>query len=142
MLMLSRLLEPRIEAAYALLRVVAGLMFAFHGLQILFGVLTEFRPPAGSQIWFGGLIELVTGLAIAAGAFTAWAAFLASGTMAIAYVQFHWKLALGAKFFPAVNQGELALLYAVLFLFVACRGAGRWSVDRVRAGSAGASGHG
>jgi putative oxidoreductase len=142
MLMLSRLLEPRIEAAYALLRVVAGLMFAFHGLQILFGVLTEFRPPAGSQIWFGGLIELATGLAIAAGAFTAWAAFLASGTMAIAYVQFHWKLALGAKFFPAVNQGELALLYAVLFLFVACRGAGRWSVDRVRAGSAGASGHG
>ena len=142
MLMLSRLLEPRIEAAYALLRVVAGLMLAFHGLQILFGVLTEFRPPAGSQIWFGGLIELATGLAIAAGAFTAWAAFLASGTMAIAYVQFHWKLALGAKFFPAVNQGELALLYAVLFLFVACRGAGRWSVDRVRAGSAGASGHG
>lgn len=142
MLMLSRLLEPRIEAAYALLRVVAGLMFAFHGLQILFGVLTEFRPPAGSQIWFGGLIELATGLAIAAGAFTAWAAFLASGTMAIAYVQFHWKLALGAKFFPAVNQGEPALLYAVLFLFVACRGAGRWSVDRVRAGSAGASGHG
>jgi putative oxidoreductase len=130
MFMLSRLLEPRIEAAYALLRVVAGLMFAFHGVQILFGVLTEFRPPpVGTQAWFGGIIELVTGLAIAAGAFTAWAAFLASGTMAVAYVQFHWKLALGAKFFPAVNQGELALLYAALFLFVACRGGGRWSLD-------------
>lgn len=132
--MLRRLLEPKIEAAYALLRVVAGLLFAFHGVQILFGVLTEFRPRAGSQVWFGGLIELVTGLAIASGVFTEWAAFLASGTMAVAYVQFHWKLALGAKFFPAVNQGELALLNAVLFFFVACRGGGRWSVDRVRAG--------
>jgi putative oxidoreductase len=140
--MLARLLEPRIEAAYALLRVVAGLLFAFHGIQILFGVLTTFRVPVGSQTWFGGIIELVTGLAIAAGAFTVWAAFLASGTMAVAYVQFHWKLALGAKIFPAVNQGELALLYAVLFLFVACRGGGRWSVDRVRAGPSGASGRG
>ena len=140
--MLARLLEPGTEAAYVLLRVVSGLMFAFHGLQILFGVLTEFRPATGSQAWYGGLIELVTGLAIAAGAGTVWAAFLASGTMAVAYVQFHWKLEFGAKFFPAVNQGELALLYAILFLFFACRGGSRWSVDRVRAGSAGGPGSG
>jgi len=83
----------------------------------------------GSQMWFGGIIELVTGLAIAAGAFTSWAAFLASGTMAVAYVQFHWKLQFGAQFFPAVNQGELALLYSFLFLYIACRGGGRWSFE-------------
>lgn len=133
--MLGRFLGKQTETAYALLRVVAGLMFAFHGLQILFGTLsTHPIPPTFSQAWFGGAIELGTGLAIAAGALTAWAAFLASGTMAIAYVQFHWKLAFDAKFFPAVNQGELALLYAVLFLFVACRGGGRWSVDGRRSG--------
>ena len=48
--------------------------------------------------------------------------------MAVAYVQFHWKLDLGERFWPAVNQGELALLYAFLFLFMACRGGGKWAV--------------
>jgi putative oxidoreductase len=128
--MIHRLLHPFGDVAYALLRIVAGLMFAFHGLQILFGVLIPSRPPFASQIWIGGVIELVTGAAIAAGAFTSWAAFIASGTMAIAYLQFHWKFDLGARFFPAVNQGELALLYCFLFLYVASRGSGIWSLDR------------
>ncbi len=126
--MLTRFLQPGTEATYAALRIVGGLMFAFHGFQKIFGVLTEFHPPVGSQLWIGGVIELVTGVAIAAGLLTTWAAFLASGTMAVAYVQFHWKLDVGAKLLPAVNQGELALLYAFLFLFIACRGAGRWSI--------------
>ena len=127
--MLSRLLAPRTEAAYALLRVVAGVLFALHGAQKLFGVLGGTVQPAGTQLWLGAVIELVAGLAIAAGAFTSWAAFLASGTMAIAYVQFHWKLAFDAGFFPVVNKGEMALLYALLFLFVACRGAGPYGWD-------------
>ncbi len=130
--MLRRYLQPRADEAYALLRVVAGLLFAFHGFQKLFGVLAEHRPPVGSQVWFGGIIELATGLAMAAGAFTVWAAFLASGTMAVAYVQFHWKGAMGAQLLPAVNKGEPALLNAVLFLYIACRGAGRWSFDARR----------
>ena len=130
--MLERLLEPKTDVAYALLRIVSGLLFAFHGVQKVFGVLSDFQPPIGSQLWLGGIIELVAGLAIAAGVFTRWAAFLASGTMAVAYTQFHWKLAFGADFFPAVNKGELALLYSVLFLFVACRGGGPMSFDRGR----------
>ena len=121
--------RPSAAIAYSLLRVVAGLMFSFHGMQKLFGVLSQFKAPAGTQLWFGAIIELVCGLAIAAGVLTRPAALLASGTMAVAYVQFHWKLAFGAKFFPTVNQGELALLYAFLFLFIAMSGAGRWSVD-------------
>ena len=130
--MLERLLEPKADVAYVLLRIVSGLLFAFHGVQKVFGVLSDFQPPIGSQLWLGGVIELVVGLAIAAGVFTTWAAFLASGTMAVAYTQFHWKLAFGAEFFPAVNKGELALLYSVLFLFVACRGGGPLSFDRGR----------
>ena len=137
--MLHRFLEPKTEAAYTFLRIVAGLLFAFHGMQKLFGyqLPAEHLPKIGSQGWFGGIIELVTGLAMAAGAFTPWAAFLASGTMAVAYVQFHWKLDFGAKFFPTVNRGELALVYSVLFLYVACRGAGKCSVDQRRRGSKG-----
>ena len=105
------------------MRIVAGFLFAFHGPQILFGILSDF-PPArmGSQTWFGGLIELICGLLVMAGFQTRWAAFLASGTMAVAYFQFHWKLQFGAEFFPAINKGELAALYCFVFLFIACRG--------------------
>jgi len=127
--MLARLLQPHTEHAYAMLRIMSGLMFSFHGFQKIFGFLTEHHPAVGSQIWIGGMIELVAGVAIAVGVFTSWAAFVASGTMAVAYTQFHWKLAFDSGFFPAINKGELALSYAFLFLYVACRGAGIWSVD-------------
>jgi putative oxidoreductase len=123
---------PLAEWVYALLRVVAGAMFVFHGVQKVFGVLTESQPPVGSQLWVGGLIELLCGAAIALGLFTRPAAFLASGTMAVAYFQFHWKFQFGADFFPTINGGELAVLYCFLFLYMACRSAGPWSLDARR----------
>jgi len=52
--------------------------------------------------------------------------------MAVAYLQFHWKLQFDANFFPTINKGELALLYSFLFLFVACKGSGLLSVDHWR----------
>jgi len=122
----------RLEApAYALLRVAAGAMFAVHGLQKVFGVLgAKSQPAVWSQLWVGGVIELVCGALIAVGLFTRGAAFLASGTMAVAYLQFHWKFQLaGGLWVPTLNQGELALLYAFVFLFVLARGAGVASVD-------------
>ena len=105
-----------------MLRTLAGLMFAFHGAQKLFGVFTDHPQAFGTQLWFGGVIELVAGLAIAINRGTVCAAFVASGTMAVAYVQFHWKGALGAQLFPALNKGELAALYSLVFLYIACRG--------------------
>jgi putative oxidoreductase len=130
---MQRFLERHIEVWYGLLRFAAGLMFAFHGWQKLFGVLSERSGPAPfTQMWIGGIIETVCGSLVALGLATRWAAFLASGTMAVAYVQFHWKLSLGAGFWPIVNRGELALLYALLFLFIAARGPGRLSLDARR----------
>jgi putative oxidoreductase len=117
------------ETAYALLRIVAGAMFTFHGVQKIFGVLTDQQPPIGSQMWIGGLLELICGIAIALGLFTSLAAFVASGMMAVAYFQFHWKFQLDTAFFPAVNQGELAVLYCFVFLYVATRGSGSCSLD-------------
>jgi putative oxidoreductase len=134
--MLTRFLESKLEPVYTALRIVTGLLFAFHGLQILFGFLSKFQPPIGSQVWFGGIIELATGIAVATGFYTTCAAFLASGTMADAYIQFHWKLDLGERFFPGVNEGELALVYSFLFLYIACRGGGPWSLDARRAAAA------
>jgi len=131
--MLDRWLNPVQEPVYAVMRVVTGLLFFFHGAQKVFGVLRESQPPVGSQLWIGGVIEVVAGLLIAAGLMTVFAAFLASGTMAVAYIQFHWKFALDSNFFPAVNNGELAVLYAFLFLYIACKGAGIASLDARRA---------
>jgi putative oxidoreductase len=137
--MLRRLLEPWTECVYATLRIAAGLMFSFHGMQKILGLLAEHRPPVGSQLWFGGIIELAGGLLVALGLFTNCAAFLASGTMLVAYLQFHWKFRFDGNLLPGVNQGEPALLYSGLFLFIACRGAGRWSLDRGRTGCCGAA---
>lgn len=117
------------EEAYALLRIVAGFLFSFHGAQKIFGVLTDHQTEFLSQIWFGGIIELVGGVAIMLGAYTQAAAFLCSGTMAVAYFQFHWKFQGGEKIFPAINEGEMAVLYCFIFLMFACRGGGKWSMD-------------
>jgi putative oxidoreductase len=119
--------------AFALLRIVAGAMFAFHGGQKLFGLLTHKPgPELWSQKWVGGVIELVGGALIALGLFARPAAFLASGTMAVAYFQFHWKLEGGERLFPIVNGGELAVIYCFVFLLIAARGAGILSIDRMR----------
>lgn len=120
------------DIAYALLRIVAGFMFAFHGAQKILGLFSSFQPPVGSQLWFGGIIELVCGLAVMIGFQTRLAAFLASGTMAVAYFQFHFKLQLGAILFPAINKGELAVLYCFVFLFIATRGGIKWCVDKTQ----------
>lgn len=116
--------------AYAALRIVAGGMFSVHGMQKMFGVLGASKQALGSQLWIGGVIELVGGTLIALGLFTRAAAFVASGTMAVAYIQFHWKLALlDWKWLPAVNKGELAVIYCFVFAFIAARGSGPVSLD-------------
>ena len=120
-------------AAYALLRVIAGCMLACHGLQKVFGLLGGHTMPVGSQLWVGGVIELVGGLLVALGLFTCPAAFVVSGTMAVAYFQFHWKLDLSGKnWLPLINKGELAVLYCFVFLYIFAKGGGAYSLDRKR----------
>ena len=125
-------LKPLETIAFVALRVIAGLCFAVHGVQKILGMLTtRAQPELGSQMWVGGVIELVGGVLIAIGLLTRPAAILASGTMAVAYIQFHWKGAFDSNFFPAVNGGELALVYCFLFLFVALRKDNAVAVDRL-----------
>lgn len=110
--------------AYALLRIISGLAFAQHGAQKLFGVLGGKQVQLVSLYGGGAVIELVGGLLIAAGLLTSWAAFVSSGTMAVAYFAFHFP----EGFWPAQNRGELAMLYCFVFLYVASRGDGIWSL--------------
>lgn len=118
------------DYAYALLRMVTGFMFLFHGAQKILGVFTESQPPVWSQLWFGGIIELIGGLLVMVGLRTREAAFLCSGTMAVAYFQFHWKFQIGSQIFPAINKGELAVLFCFVFLYLACRGGVKWCLDK------------
>lgn len=116
--------------AYALMRIAAGLLFSFHGAQKLLGFLSDTQPPFLSQAWFAGVIELFGGLLIMIGLFTRWAAFIASGEMAVAYFQFHWKLQFNEQIFPIMNKGELAALYCFVFLFIAVCGGVIWCIDK------------
>ena len=122
---MQRWLGRYAEIVYALLRFVAGALFACHGAQKLFGVLGGQKMTGVPLMLVGGLIEFAGGLMIAVGLLTAWAAFIASGEMAAAYFMVHAK----GGFWPIVNKGELAVVYCFLFLYIAARGAGLYSVD-------------
>lgn len=118
------------DHTYALLRIVTAFLLSCHGAQKILGILAEMQPPVGSQLWIGGLIELFGGLLVLLGFQTRLAAFLCSGMMAVAYFQYHWKFQLGPMFFPAINKGEMAVLFCFVFLFIACRGGVKWCIDK------------
>jgi putative oxidoreductase len=122
-------MRPYASHTYALLRIIAGLLFLSHGLQKVFGLFGGAPAEAPRLIVYGaGGIELVAGALIAVGLFTRWAAFIASGEMAVAYWMAHGTHA----FHPLVNKGELAVLYCFIFLFIAAHGPGIASLDAGR----------
>ena len=121
---MTRWLGRYSEVAYLLLRVVAGLLFAQHGAQKLFGALGGQGVPLFSIFGLAGVIELGGGVMIALGVFAGWAAFVCAGEMAVAYF---WKHAPGG-IWPVVNRGELAVMYCFVFLYIAARGGGRWEL--------------
>jgi putative oxidoreductase len=120
--------EPQ---AYALLRIAAGLLFAQHGAQKLFGALGGEAVQLASLMGLAGVIEFFGGLLIALGFFTSPVAFIASGEMAVAYFMAHASRGPA----PIQNGGELAVLYCFVFLYMAARGSGLFSVDAARGGS-------
>jgi putative oxidoreductase len=110
---------------YAILRLIAGFLFLWHGSQKLFAF-----PPAGHEmpsyiVFIAGPIEFFGGLLIMIGFLTPWVAFICSGEMAFAYWSVHGTHAL----LPILNGGEIAIIYCFLFLFIAARGSGVFSVD-------------
>jgi putative oxidoreductase len=118
--------EPQ---TYALLRIVTGFLFLWHGMQKLFGIPGGM--PAGAPafiIYTAGPIELIGGVLVMIGLVTRWAAFLCSGLMAFAYWLGHGTHAL----LPVQNQGELAAIYCFVFLYISARGPGLWSLDGQR----------
>jgi len=119
-----------VEFTYFLLRVVSGFLFFQTGGLILFGWFggmpgQSSPPPLMSQTGIGGVLEFFGGITIMLGLFTRPFAFVLSGMMAVAYWQFHAP----QGGWPVQNQGMPAVLFCFIFLYMAARGGGSWSLD-------------
>ena len=123
---LDNLLDGREDQAYALLRIVTGFLFIWHGTQKLFNFPADFPYPLNQLMYAAGTIEMVGGALVMIGLLTRPAAFICSGTMAVAYWMVHGM----NNFFPILNNGELSAFFCFAFLFIAARGAGIWSLDK------------
>ncbi len=108
-----------------LLRIVVGILFMPHGAQKLFGALGGQAAPLASQFGVAGVLEFFGGLLVLIGLFTRPVAFILAGEMAAAYFMMHAP----QGFWPIVNQGELAVLYCFVFLYLCASGGGDFSID-------------
>jgi len=133
--------EPSIVAKWrgwapqllSLMRIVAGLLFIQYGTMKWFGFPIQLPPgvsaPAGSLLWFAGLLEIVGGPCILLGLFTRPIAFVLAGEMAVAYLKGHLLL---FGFWPVANQGTPAILFCFFYLYLSAAGPGPWSLDAKR----------
>jgi len=114
----------------SVLRIVVARNFMQHGVQKLFGMLGGTQVPPMSLPWFAGILETFGGLLVLVGLFTRPVAFVLAGMMAVAYYMVHRS----QSFFPILNQGEPAVLFAFVFLYLSAAGPGPWSIDAWRGG--------
>jgi len=113
----------------SILRIMTALLLLQHGLSKFFGFpMAMNTPPMFSLFWFAGVIEIVGGVLLLIGLFSRWVAFLLSGELAIGYFLVHAP----KGFYPLTNQGEAAVLFCFIFLYLAAAGPGPWSVDATR----------
>lgn len=132
--MIAPISERYLPHAQTALRVVAGAAYFVHGAQKLLGWFGGTGPSGGSvelmsKFGVAGAFELVLGACLVLGLMTRFAAFLASGEMAVAYF---WVHASGSgSVFWWVNKGETVMLYSFIWLVYAAWGAGPFSLDAI-----------
>ncbi len=114
--------------AYAAMRIVIGFLFACHGAQKLFGVLGGHSMAHVPLMLVAGIIEFGGGVLVALGLFTRIAAFICSGQMAVAYFMAHFHA--NGSYIPIINQGEPAVMYCFVFLFISTYGTGKIGIRR------------
>jgi putative oxidoreductase len=120
--------SPRV---LSVLRIMAALMLLQHGTAKFFGfphVAAFDDLQFLSLLGASGVLELVGGVLMLIGLFTRPVAFILSGFMAVAYFMAHAS----QGFYPLLNQGELAVLYCFIFLYLSVAGGGAWTADAAR----------
>jgi putative oxidoreductase len=128
MTQLTRVIGDLAGPAHALVRIGVGLLFLQHGLQKTLGLLGG-RPVAmASLLGVAGVLETLGGVLLVLGLWTRPVAFLLLGEMAVAFLTAHWP----RGGWPIQNGGELPLLYALVFAFLAAAGGGPASLDGLR----------
>ena len=127
-------------AAFAvnLLRVGTAVLFMQHGVQKTFGWLGGLGQPGVtaplvSQLGLAGVLEVVGGLLLLLGLLTRPVALVLAVEMLVGYFQAHFP----RGGWPVQNQGELALLYLLIFVFFSAHGAGTVSLDALLRGRRG-----
>jgi putative oxidoreductase len=121
-----KFLDNYSDYSYAVFRIVIGFMFLCHGTQKLFGLPIAFPYPLNAMSTSAGIIELAAGALIIVGFYSRYAAFIASGTMAVAYWMVHGL----NDPFPIANGGEISAFYCFAFLYIATKGPGIWSLNK------------
>ena len=115
----------------SIFRIMIGLLFLQHGLQKWFGIPAVNPVYANIQLFtmvgMAGAIEIVCGTLVTIGLFTRYAAFIASGEMAVSYLFYSNRFARALA--PLVNGGNTEVLYCFGFLLLVFTGAGLWSID-------------
>ena len=140
---MRRILGSHGDFLFFLLRVVAAFMFLLHGLQKFnIAMVGGFEPPIAPLVW-AKWIETIGAPLIILGLGTRWVAFILSGEMAVAYFMSHAGTVFGPtpplppgapgphSFFPHLNGGEITVLYCFLWLYLAARGPGKFSLDAI-----------
>ena len=111
----------------SILRIVVGLLYLEHGTSKLLAFPTAMGAHLPTLFVIAGIIEIVGGVLIVFGFFSRFAAFIASGEMAVAYWTYHVP---HGGFFPLVNGGDTAILFCFVFLYIAAAGPGPWAINR------------
>ena len=109
----------------AALRIITALLFIEHGTMKLFGFPIAGMPSLPPLMLFAALLELIGGLLILVGLLTRPVAFLLAGEMAVAYFMAHAP----RSFYPVANEGDAAILFCFVFLYLFFSGPGAFSVD-------------
>ena len=112
----------------SLFRFVSGLILFHFGVAKLFKFppIAIFEDVTPFSLWgVAGMLELVLGGMLMLGLLTRLVAFILSGEMAFAYFIEH----LPHSFYPAINDGGLAIILSFGCLYLSFAGGGPWSLD-------------
>lgn len=112
------------EQFYLIFRIIVGWLFFMHGTAKVFGWWWGMPPMSGFMMYVG-IFEALLGLLILVGFWTRLAAVVGLVIMIGAWFKGHvpkgWN--------PFINNGELALVFLVVFIIIIVYGSGKYGLE-------------